>query len=57
MRLGDYPRTEYEAALLAFGPNPEPECDGAGRDAFCEIMRQVKLERKQAVRDMHLTGR
>ena len=36
--------TEREIYMFAFGPNPEPECDGAGRDAYCAMMRERRSE-------------
>jgi hypothetical protein len=48
--------TELEAFYFAFGSDPEPECDGAGRDTFAAIMREAKAE-KQAKRGLRVIGR
>lgn len=41
--------TEREAYLFAFGPDPEPELDGAGRQCFAELMRTDRHERRQGI--------
>ena len=38
--------TEREAFRLAFGPDPDPECDGAGRDCYAELMGTRGDERR-----------
>jgi hypothetical protein len=39
--------TEREAYLIAFGPDPDPECDGGGRDCYAELMRNIRDERRR----------
>ena len=39
--------TEREAYSLAFGPRPDPESDGAGRDCYAELMRCIREERRE----------
>ena len=36
--------SEWELFLLAFGPEPEPKLDGAGRDCFAALMRERRSE-------------
>ena len=43
--------TEREIVFLAFGPDPEPECDGAGRDAYAAMVRERK-ERNRAASEL-----
>jgi hypothetical protein len=38
--------TEREAYLIAFGPRPDPESDGAGRDCYAELMRNIRDDRR-----------
>ena len=39
--------TEREAFRIAFGPDPDPECDGAGRDCYTELMRAIREDRRE----------
>jgi len=39
--------TEHEAYVIAFGRN-QPELDGAGRDCFAELMREVRRRERPA---------
>jgi hypothetical protein len=45
----DSPKDEREIILIAFGPYPEPEMDGAGRDAYAAMMREFRRERRGLV--------
>jgi hypothetical protein len=39
--------TEREAFRFAFGAEPDPEGDGAGRDCYADLMRAIKRERQR----------